>query len=130
MIGLDTNIVVRFFVEDDPGQFQRAGDLLRSLTPQDPGFISLVCLAEFAWVMRSQYRVSKTVIVVFLDRLLEAPELVLEHQVAVADAVRHFAAGACDFADHLIERVGRSAGCLQTVTFDVEASRSAGMELL
>ncbi len=130
MTGLDTNVVVRFFVEDDPDQFQRAGNLLRSFTPQDPGFISLVCLAEWVWVMRSQYRVSKALILEFLDRLLEAPELMFEHQAAVAEAVRQFAAGTCDFADHLIEKVGKSAGCDRTVTFDIQASRSAGMRLL
>jgi len=56
MTGLDTNILVRFFVKDDLEQSRRAKELLRTLTPESPGFVSLVALAEMIWVLRSQYR--------------------------------------------------------------------------
>jgi len=130
MTGLDTNVVVRFFVNDDPVQFQRAGTLLASFTSQSLGFITLICLVEWVWVLRSQYRVSKLIILEWLERLLEASELAIENQAAVEEATRRFASGKSDFADYLIEIVGRSAGCRETVTFDMKASRSAGMKLL
>lgn len=130
MTGLDTNVVVRFFIEDDPQQYQRAGRLLRSLSPQAPGFVSLVCLAEFVWVVRGVYRVRRELLLEWLKRILEAPELVIENQSVVEEAVEGFDEGGSDFADYLIERSGRLAGCDKTVSFDRRASKSAGMSLL
>lgn len=130
MKGLDANVIVRFFVDDDPRQFQRAGELFNSLTAKDPAFISLVALAEFVWVLRAVYRVSKIQIVEFLERLARTSTLILESHEAVTVAVAQFARGKADFADYLIELSGRRAGCDRTWTFDVLASRSAGMHLL
>lgn len=130
MRGLDANVVVRFFVNDDPTQFRQAGDLFNSLTAQNPGFISLVALAEFVWVLRAIYQVSKAEIVEFLGRLASSSTLMLESHDAVAETIVRFARGKADFADYLIESSGRRAGCSQTLTFDVLASRSASMHLL
>jgi predicted nucleic-acid-binding protein len=65
-----------------------------------------------------------------LERLLDYPELVVEDHAAVTLALRRFSQFKADFADCLIERLGHAAGCRQTVTFDVDASRFAGMTLL
>jgi len=130
MTGLDTNVVVRFFVKDHPRQFEKAGALLASFTPQDRGFISMVCLVETVWVLRARYGVSKRLILERLERLLEAPELELENQSVVEETIHRFSAGKSDFADYVIEAVSREAGCIATVTFDAVASRSAGMRLL
>jgi predicted nucleic-acid-binding protein len=130
MTGLDTNILVRFFAKDDPEQGFRAAQLLRSLTREAPGFVSLVSLAELVWVLRSQYRMPKAQLLHCIESLLDSPELVVEGPVAVNQAVVRFAATKSDFADCLIERSGYSAGCGETVTFDQDASRFAGMRLL
>jgi predicted nucleic-acid-binding protein len=130
MTGLDTNILIRFFAKDNLEQGSRAAELLRSLTPGAPGFVSLVSLAELIWVLRSQYRLSKTQLIQCLEQLLDSPELVLESQAAVNQALRRFAGVKADFADCLIERSGHAGGCHETVTFDVDASRFAGMRLL
>lgn len=130
MIGIDTNILSRFLAQDDAEQSQRTDSLLQTLSPQDPGFVSLVSLIELAWVMRSRYRVSKSELIQSFERLLNSPELVIESQPAVAQAIERFRAAKADFADCLIERSGHVAGCRHTVTFDVNAAKTSGMKLL
>ena len=65
-----------------------------------------------------------------MERLLNSPELVVENHDAVTKALNRFSQLKADFADCLIERSGASAGCADTVTFDVDASKFAGMRLL
>ena len=130
MTGIDTNVLIRFITRDDPDQSQRADEFLESLTPQAPGFVSLVALAELVWVLRRRYRVSRTEMIQRLKQLLDSPELVLEGQAAVTRALQRFTSARADFADCLIERLGNAAGCGETVTFDQDASRFAGMRLL
>jgi len=130
MTGLDTNILVRYFAKDDVEQGSKAALLIRSLTLEFPGYVSLVSLIELVWVLRSRYRLKKPELVKILDQLLDSPELTVESQTAVNLAVRRFANGKADFADCLIECSGAAAGCAETVTFDVEASRTSGMRLL
>jgi len=130
MIGLDSNVLVRFFMQDDVAQSRRANRLMQSLTPDVPGFVSVVSLIELIWVLRSQYLLSKAQLVVCVERLLDSSELTMESQSAVAEAMRRFAGMKCDFADCLIGQLGHAAGCTETVTFDVRASKLAGMRLL
>jgi predicted nucleic-acid-binding protein len=130
MTGVDTNVLARFFTEDDPDQARRAEVFLQSLTPGAPGFVSLVSLAELVWVLRRRYGWSKSQLIQCLDQMLDSPEFVLEGQTAVAKALHSFARSKADFADCLIERSGYAAGCAETVTFDTEASKFAGMRLL
>jgi len=130
MIGIDTNILLRFFTKDDIAQSARAKEFLRTLTPESPAFVSLICLIELVWVLRSQYHLEKAQLILHLERLLDSPELVLESQAAVAQALRRFAVAKADFADCLIERSGHILGCRETVTFDAGAAKLAGMRLL
>lgn len=130
MTGIDTNVLVRFFTKDDLEQGSRAKQFLRVLSPESPGFVSLVSLIELIWVLRSRYRLSKAELIQHLERLLDSPELMIENQTAVSLALRRFASGKADFTDCLIERSGAAAGCKETVTFDADAARFAGMRLL
>lgn len=130
MKGLDTNILVRFYAQDDPEQCRRVDRFLQTLTPESPGFVSVVSLIELVWVLRSQYRLKKPELIRVLEQLLDSPELSVENQAAVTLALRRFALLKADFTDCLIERLGAAAGCGETVTFDVDASRFAGMRLL
>jgi predicted nucleic-acid-binding protein len=130
MTGVDTNVLARFFTQDDPDQSVRAEDFLQSLTREVPGFVSLVSLAELVWVMRRRYGATRSQLIEVLERLLNSPELILESHSAVTQALQRFAGAKADFADCLIERCGHLAGCSHTVTFDVNASESAGMKLL
>jgi predicted nucleic-acid-binding protein len=130
MIGIDTNVLVRFVAQDHAEQSRRADSLLQTLSPQEPGFVSLVSLIELTWVMRSRYRMSKSDLIQSLEQLLNSPELAIESQPAVAQAIKRFGAAKADFADCLIERSSHLAGCRHTVTFDVNAAKTSGMKLL
>jgi predicted nucleic-acid-binding protein len=130
MIGIDTNVVVRYLTKDDPIQTTLAVKTIRSLTADEPGFISLVTIAELTWVLETCYRFDKVELVEVLDTLAASQEVKLERAEVVSQALRMFAAGTADFSDYLIERSGHAAGCMYTFTFDQEAASSAGMRLL
>lgn len=128
MIGLDTNIVVRYLAHDDPAQTATAVSIIDSLSHDSPGFISLIVIAELVWVLEVSYRFKKKEIERVLDTLLRSKELVIERAEIVWQALRTFSASRADFADCLIERCGHAADCEYTVTFDRNAV-SAGMKI-
>ena len=130
MIGIDTNLLIRLAMQDDPVQCAKIDLFLASLSRHEVGFISLVTLIESVWVLENLYHLSKSGIVRFVQELLDARELTLEREAAVSQALQRFKASHADFADCLIERVSHHAGCNCTVTFDKAASKSAGMVLL
>jgi len=130
MIGLDTNVLVRYLTKDDSVQTPFAVRMVRSLSPESPGFVSLVAIAELVWVLRISYRFRKAEILGVLEMLLQSQELIIEQAELMEDALRRFAAGNAEFADFLIERSSHAVGCTHTVTFDHGAASSAGMRLL
>jgi len=129
MIGLDTNIVVRYLTHDDAAQTAKAIKLMGSLSQESPGFLSLTVIAELVWVLKISYNFKKAEIERVLETLLRSKELVIERAEVVWQALRNFHASRADFADCLIERSGHAAECQYTVTFDQNAV-SAGMKLL
>ena len=130
MIGLDTNVVVRYLTHDDTAQTAAAVRIIESLSQDSPGFLSLIVIAELVWVLEVSYRFKKNEIERVLDTLLRSKELVIERAEIVAQALRKFAGSRADFADCLIERCGHAAECQYTVTFDQSAAGAAGMKLL
>ena len=130
MIGLDTNVVVRYLTRDDPDQWLLAVKLIRSLSADSPGFLSLVVLVEIIWVLEDSYSFTKKNIEEVLETLLRSRELVIERAELVRQALRTFAVSRADFADCLIEVCARAAGCSHTATFDREAADSIGMHLI
>jgi predicted nucleic-acid-binding protein len=130
MIGLDTNVLVRYIMQDDARQAAKATKLIEGLTSEEPGFISLVSVVELVWVLSSCFDLTREQISQALDALLRSMQLVVDQAEHVARALRAYSAGNADFADCLIERTTAAAGCAQTMTFDVAASKSAGMTLI
>jgi predicted nucleic-acid-binding protein len=130
MIGLDTNIVVRYLTHDDAAQAAAAVRVMDSLSQNSPGFLSLIVIAELVWVLEVSYRFKKSEIEHVLETLLRSKELVIEQAEVVAQALRKFSDSRADFVDCLIERCGHAAGCQHTVTFDQNAASAAGMKLL
>ena len=130
MIGLDTNVLVRYVTQDDPIQSAKASDLIESLTTLSPGFVSLVSVVELVWVLQSCYQSAKSDVVVVLETLLRTRELTIEHAETLWQALRRFTASKADFADCLIERCAHAAGCEYTATFDLNAAKAAGMKRL
>ena len=130
MIGLDTNIIVRYLTHDDPAQTTAAVRVIDSLSSDSRGFLSLIVIAELVWVLEVSYRFKKSEIEQVLGTLLRSKELVIERAEIVAQALRKFTAGHADFADCLIERSGHAAESQYTFTFDRNAAGAAGMKLL
>lgn len=130
MIGLDTNVLVRYVMQDDPKQSQKASKLIESLTSEAPGFVPLVALIELVCVLTSCYDLTREQVAQALDALLRAKEIVLERAEQVSQALRTFGAGSADFANCLIERTAAAAGCGKTMTFDAGAAKFAGMTLV
>ena len=130
MIGLDTNVVVRYLTNDDPAQTTAAVKVIDSLSADAPGFLSLIVIVELVWVLEISYRFKKSEIEQILETLLRSKELVIERAEVVFQALRKFSAGRADFADCLIERCGHAVECQYTVTFDRNAASAAGMKLL
>jgi len=91
MIGIDTNVVVRYLTKDDPIQSTLAVKTIRSLTADEPGFISLVTIAELTWVLETCYRFDKVELVEVLGTLLASQEVNLEQAALVSQALRLFA---------------------------------------
>ena len=130
MIGLDTNVLMRYLAQDDARQSAQATRLIESLSLQQPGFVGMVILVELAWVLESCYEASHATITATLDRLLRTKSLALENPETVARALRLFGAGHKDFADCLIACSATAAGCGLVYSFDKTAIRQAGMAAL
>jgi predicted nucleic-acid-binding protein len=130
VIGLDTNVLVRFLVQDDPEQAVAATALISGLTETDPGFVGREVLVELVWVLERAYDLPRGDIARALDGLLEARELVVEAADRAAIAVDRYRTGGPGFSDQMIALAGQGAGCLETVTFDRKAAGLPGMRLL
>jgi predicted nucleic-acid-binding protein len=130
MMGLDTNVLVRYIMQDEPKQAAKTSKLIEGLSTQKPGFIALVSVVELVWVLSSFFELNKAQIVQALEVILRSKQLVVDQAEHVARAVRAYGTGNADFADCLIERTAAAAGCTQTMTFDVSATKTAGMTLI
>ncbi|MHC8293018.1 MULTISPECIES: PIN domain-containing protein [unclassified Pseudomonas] len=130
MIGLDTNVLVRYVAQDDPKQSAKASELIESLTIASPGFITMVSIVELVWVLQSCYESAKSEIITVLETLLRTRELTVENSEIVWQALRRYSQANADFADCLIERSANAAGCEYIVTFDSKAAKTAGMRRL
>jgi predicted nucleic-acid-binding protein len=130
MTGLDTNVLVRFFAQDDPLQSPMADEVIGALTPREPGWVSVAAVLELIWVMTSTFRVSRGGIIKILNLLFTREEIVIERADLVEVAFRRYRNGHADFADYFIAVAGRAAGCTRSLTFDRIGARDAGMELI
>lgn len=126
MIGIDTNVLMRFVLQDDAQQSKQAKAFFFQLSESNKGFLSVTTIVESVWVLESTYKLTRTQVGEFLRWLLNARELVLEQPMCVGEAIRLYATGA-DFADALIASAGRAAGCKTTVSFDRGAIKYAHM---
>lgn len=129
MIGVDTNVLVRYLVKDDPQQSAAASALFASFSPDSPGYLCATVMVETFWVLKRVYKVSHAEIADVLLNLASLEEVVVEHPDLVRRAARKAAEG-YDFADALIALNGRERGCDYTATFDSQASDLQGMKLL
>jgi predicted nucleic-acid-binding protein len=132
MIGLDTNVLLRYLVQDDPGQSARATEIIeRRLTEQNPGFVSLVSILEIVWVLGSLYKRTRSEIAQHIEMILAADTLEVQNEQEVYEALVALRNGAGAFEDALIGGIGIWRGCSATLTFDQNAAkRLNGFQLI
>lgn len=127
MLGLDTNVLVRFLVQDDRGQFERALKLIsRESRSGDAVLISLLVLLEAEWVLRSRYGLPKSEIVAAFSGLLDSVELRFEDEPSIEEALFTWKDSSAEFADCLIGARHRALGCRATASFDAKAAKLPG----
>jgi predicted nucleic-acid-binding protein len=127
MLGIDTNVLVRYLVRDHLVQYEKARRLIdRQVANGDPVLVSQLVLLETEWVLRSRYELAKTEIVGAFSALLDTADLAIEDEASVENAVYSWKNSAVDFAVCLIEARHRGLGCRATATFDGRALKLAG----
>ena len=130
MRGVDTNILVRYLVADDPAQFRDASLFIEhQCTAHDPGFVNRVVLAEVVWVLESSYKLPRSAVVSALRLLLNADQLSIEHVEDARAALREYEEGA-GFSDSLIAAANTRLGCEYTATLDRRAGGRRGFRLI
>ena len=124
MIGLDTNVLVRYIVQDEPTQSAAATRLIeRQCTGEAPGYVSIPVLLELFWVLTGAYGYEKAVVIPVIRQMLRTAELVVEDRPIIRAALRDFESGTAGFADYLIAHRNHARGCARTCTFDRRAAR-------
>jgi predicted nucleic-acid-binding protein len=130
MIGIDTNVLVRYIAQDDATQSRRAMAFIENeCNEATPGFVGLVVLVEVVWVSESCYGAAREEVAEIVRRILSIRQLVVQDAETAWKALRLFESCKADFADCLVARSAIAAGCKSVVTFDKQASK-AGMTLL
>ena len=127
MLGIDTDVLVRFLVRDDESQFEKARMLIkREVTAGRRVFVSQLVLLETEWVLRSRYDLSKVEIIAAISGLLDATDVQFEEEPAIEAALFVWKESAVDFADCLIGAQNKILGCLATATFDLRTAKLSG----
>lgn len=129
MKGVDTNVLVRYLVRDDPAQERAAFRFVTSQREQRI-FVNAIVLCELVWVLRSSYNYQKADIAVVIENILSAEQFEVEDADGAWLALADFRSGRADFADCLLGRRNSRLGCESTVTFDGRLKGLAGFELL
>jgi predicted nucleic-acid-binding protein len=130
MIGLDTNVLLRYLVKDDPRQTAKASAILESTVRSDTGFVSLVTIVETVWVLESFYHFSRQELSQAVETILRIDSLFVQNEREVFSALALLEQGRGSFSDALVGALGTWSGCTKTVTFDRKASRLPGFELI
>lgn len=131
MIGIDTNVVIRYLVQDDEKQSSAATQFIEnSLTAKVPGYINQITLCEIVWVLQRSYGVTKTQLLEIIQGLLTTKQFIVENIEVAWKALRVFEGKNIDFSDALIAQGNIRDGCKYTVTFDKKAASLPGFQLL
>lgn len=127
MIGIDTNVIVRYIVQDDPKQAKAATKLIEQVcSPENPGFLNHIVLCEIAWVLKRSYKQSKKSICQIIEQIIRTDRMVVEDIQLVWKALETFKETKADFSDCLLGQRNLQAGCEYTSTLDDAASETAG----
>lgn len=127
MIGLDTNVLVRYLMEDDEEQARRAEALIEGAADRgEPMFVSQVVLCEMTWVLATVFRLPKAALVEALTDVVRTTQFVIEAPDLASRALQRFEQGRADFADYVIAERATEAGCDRVATFDGKLLKEEG----
>ena len=119
MIGLDTNVLVRYLTQDDPVQARKVTRIIEEGAERNtPFFISSVVLCELVWVLESAYGYGRREVAGVLKQILRTDQFRFEDKDLLWQSLADYRRQRGDFSDYLIGRTGEKAGCEQTLTFD------------
>jgi predicted nucleic-acid-binding protein len=130
--GLDTNVLLRYLMADDPEQSPVARSLFeKAENTGDRFFLSLVVLCELCWTLRGRpFSLDRSGISGLVGKLLETRLFEVQERDSVRRALADYQGGRADFADYLIGWLNRSAGSSDTVTFDRKLDGAEGFSIL
>ncbi len=131
MIGLDTNVLVRYLSQDDPGQARIATELIENqCSKKHPAFINHIVLCETIWVLERAYNVKKALLSQIMEKILKTEQFNIQQIDMVWRAFKEFQKNKADFADCLLSQINLENECDETVTFDKTAAKTRGYTLL
>jgi predicted nucleic-acid-binding protein len=131
MIGLDTNILVRYIVRDDLAQAKIADSYIHKCRDNDIElFISNVVLCELIWVLDISYEYEKNQIINTIEKILRTSQFTVEDAQSSWQALATYKKSSADFSDAMIGFINKSAGCKKTITFDKTAAKLAEFEII
>ena len=125
MIGLDTNVLLRLFVEDDPSQSERARRFVDAAAADEACLVNPVVLAEFAWTLARTYKKKRPEVAHLVEGVLSMDDLEIPFRRAARGALSAYRTGKADFPDYFLAEINAELGCVSTATFDVAALNSA-----
>jgi len=118
MIGLDTNVLLRLFVEKDSAQIDRARRFVDAAAADEPCLVNPVVLAEFAWTLARTFKKKRLDVAHLIDGILSMDDLEVPFRHAAARALAAYRSGKADFPDYFLAEINRELGCASTATFD------------
>lgn len=131
MIGIDTNVLVRYLTQDDAIQARKVDTFLNAAVEEGSRLrVDDIVLCEVVWVLRAAYRLSKPTIVAALDRVLATAIFSFDDREILRGALADYLDGPGDFADYVIGRRNARAGCEHTATFDRQLSSASSFLVL
>ncbi|MBN1653728.1 MAG: type II toxin-antitoxin system VapC family toxin [Deltaproteobacteria bacterium] len=121
MIGLDTNVLVRYLTYDEPHQAAKAAREIETATERgEHMFLANIVLCELVWVLEDAYGYKRKDLIAILEKILRTSQFAFEDKDVIWRALRDFQTSKGDFSDYLIGRTNQKGGCSQTLTFDRE----------
>jgi predicted nucleic-acid-binding protein len=131
MIGVDTNVLVRYIVQDDPSQSKAAVKFIEKVCSKEfPGYINHIVLCELVWVLIRCYNVHKDKIIEILKKMMQTTQFQIHDTQTVWKALNQFQVSKADFPDCLLGQINAAYQCKTTVTFDKNASKLKEYKLI
>lgn len=131
MRGLDTNVLLRYLIQDDLSQGQIADAYIRQgIEASETFFINNIVLCEMVWVLRRAYKFTREQVIAALEQILQGSQFQFEDKGAVHGAIQQMKTGQGDFSDYLIGKINQQMGCQETATFDRKLQEAKGFKQL